>query len=53
MEVESMQRILAVTSLTSRFQATVPKEVRELLELTEKDKIVWVLEGNKIIIRKA
>jgi len=48
-----MPKILAVTSLTSRFQATVPKEVRKLLKLTDKDKIVWLLESDKIIIEKA
>ena len=48
-----MQKILAVTSLTSRFQATVPKEVRQILNLTEKDRIIWISEGNKIVIRKA
>ena len=48
-----MEKILAVTSLTSRFQATVPKEVRKILKLTEKDRIIWISEGNKIIVRKA
>ena len=48
-----MEKILAVTSITSRFQTTIPIDVRECLKLTEKDKILWVLESNKIIIRKA
>ena len=50
---EDMEKILAVTSLTSRSQSTVPKEVRQILGLTEKDKIIWISEGNKITLRKA
>jgi len=48
-----MTKILAVTNLTSRFQTTVPIEVRDLLKLTEKDKVVWVLEDSKIVLKKA
>jgi len=46
-------QILAVTNLTSRFQTTVPVEVRELLKLIESDKVVWVLEDGKIVLKKA
>jgi AbrB family looped-hinge helix DNA binding protein len=46
-------KILAVTNLTSRFQTTVPSEVRDKLQLTETDRVVWVLDGDKITLQKA
>jgi bifunctional DNA-binding transcriptional regulator/antitoxin component of YhaV-PrlF toxin-antitoxin module len=48
-----MSKILAVTNLTSRFQTTVPTEVREFLKLSKTDKVVWFIENNQIIVRKA
>ena len=48
-----MQKILAVTSITSRFQTTIPQDVREHLKITEKDKVLWILESDKIIVKKA
>jgi len=46
-------KILAVTNLTSRFQTTVPSEVRDKLQLTKTDRVVWVLDGDKITLQKA
>lgn len=46
-------KVLAVTEVSRRFQTTIPKEVRDKLELTEEDKILWAVEDNKIIVRKA
>jgi len=47
------ERILDVTGVTSRFQTTVPKTVREILGVTNEDRIVWVLENGEVKIRKA
>lgn len=45
---------LASSKLTSKFQATVPKMVRDTLHLTSKDQIVYeILEDNTVIVRKA
>jgi len=40
------ERILDVTALTARFQTTVPKTVREVLNITTEDRIIWVLDEN-------
>jgi len=48
-----MTKILAVTSITSRFQTTIPQDVRELLKITEKDKVLWIYENDKIVVKKA
>jgi len=48
------KRILDVTSVTRRFQTTVPKTVREILNVSnDNDRIVWVLDNGEIKIRKA
>ncbi len=44
--------VLAVTRLGRYYRTTVPREVRKILELKEDDVIEWVLENNKIVIRK-
>ncbi|MEM2189582.1 MAG: AbrB/MazE/SpoVT family DNA-binding domain-containing protein [Nitrososphaerota archaeon] len=47
------KKILAVTKLSPNLQTRVPKEVREKLGLIEGDKILWVLEEDKIYVAKA
>lgn len=44
--------ILATTRVGKYYRTTVPREVRKILELTENDEIEWILEENKIIIKK-
>lgn len=45
---------LASSKLTSKFQATVPKLVREALHLSTRDQIVYeILEDETVVIRKA
>jgi len=48
-----MNKILDVTSLTKRFQTTIPKLVREILKISDDDRIVWVLENGEIKVKKA
>ena len=46
--------ILDVTGVTKRFQTTVPKTVRKILNVTnDEDRIVWVLENGAIKVKKA
>jgi len=45
--------VLAITRIGKYFRTTVPREVRRILELKENDEIEWILEGGKIIVRKA
>ena len=44
--------ILARTKVGKYFRTTVPREVRKILEIKENDIVEWILEGNKIIIKK-
>lgn len=44
--------VLAVTRIGKYYRTTVPREVRKILELKENDKIEWILEDGKIIVRK-
>lgn len=45
---------LASSKLTSKFQATVPKLIRETLHLKSQDQIVYeILDDQTVIVRKA
>lgn len=45
---------LASSKLTSKFQATVPKLVRDTLHLKSKDQIIYeILDDSTVIVRKA
>jgi len=46
------ERILDVTGVTKRFQTTVPKTVREILNVSNEDRIVWIFENGEIKVRK-
>ena len=46
------ERILDVTGVTKRFQTTVPKTVREILDVSNEDRIVWILDNGEIKVRK-
>jgi AbrB family looped-hinge helix DNA binding protein len=48
-----MTKILGIAKLSSKAQITIPKEVREIMGLNAKDKILFIQEDEKIIIRKA
>ena len=44
--------ILAKTRVGKYFRTTVPREVRKILEIKENDVVEWVLERDRIIVRK-
>jgi len=44
--------VLAITRIGKYYRTTVPREVRKILELNENDEIEWVLENDKIVVRK-
>jgi len=47
-----MHRVRA--KLTSKFQATVPEEVRNVLHLKSRDHIIYeITDDNEVILRKA
>ena len=43
---------MKASKLTSKYQATVPKEIREFLHLKSGDGIVWEIENNSVVIKK-
>lgn len=43
---------MAVTRIGKYHRTTVPREVRKILELNENDEVEWVLESDKIVVRK-
>jgi AbrB family looped-hinge helix DNA binding protein len=43
----------ATSKLTTKYQATIPKEVRNVLHLTTGDAIAFDIDGDCIQIRKA
>jgi len=48
-----MAKILGIAKLSSKAQITIPKEVREVMGLNVKDKILFIQENEKIVIKKA
>jgi antitoxin PrlF len=50
-----MAKILqAASTLTDRYQTTIPQPVRELLHLNKRDKITYTIENNgKVLISRA
>jgi AbrB family looped-hinge helix DNA binding protein len=40
-------------SIITKGQITIPKEIREKLDLKEGDRVIFVIEGRQVTIRKA
>lgn len=45
--------ILGKTKIGAYFRTTIPEDARNLLEIRQGDEIVWIQEGELIIIDKA
>ena len=43
---------LSVSSVTSKGQVTIPKEIRDSLGITKGDRVLFLKEGDVVIIRK-
>ena len=53
MEIKKENLTLSVGQLTTKFQVTVPKTVREQLDIKDRDKIAFVLnDRGEIVIQK-
>ncbi len=43
---------VSVGTVTSKGQVTIPKEIRETLGVNEGDKLLFLVEGDKVVLRK-
>ena len=43
---------VSVSTVTSKGQVTIPKEIRETLGVIEGDKLVFLVEGDRVVMRK-
>jgi AbrB family looped-hinge helix DNA binding protein len=43
---------MKASKLTSKYQATVPKEVREFLGLASGDGLQWEIEDDHVVVKK-
>ena len=48
-----MEKILDVVTVTRKYQITLTKAVREVLNIKEGDRIVFIRKNDEIVIRKA
>ena len=48
-----MERIIGLSTTTSKFMVTLTKDVREKLGLKPGDKVIFVEKDGEIVIRKA
>lgn len=44
---------ISAGSVITKGQITIPKEIRERLDLKESDRVIFVIEGKQATIRKA
>lgn len=42
---------MSISSLTAKWQTTIPKDIRTLLGLRPNDKILYLIEGEKVILK--
>ena len=40
-------------SITSKYQVTIPKQIRDQLKLTDKDKVYFSRRGKEVVLKKA
>ncbi|MBM3790425.1 MAG: AbrB/MazE/SpoVT family DNA-binding domain-containing protein [Acidobacteria bacterium] len=44
---------MIVTKLTEKYQTTIPAEVRQVLELSKGDSVVFEIDNGRVTVRKA
>lgn len=47
------QEKVSVSRLTSKYQATIPRQVRESLGLGAGDSVAFVIDGDRVWVRRA
>lgn len=48
-----MNTIIGVSKLSSKYQVTIPKDIREIMKVDAGDRIVFKHENGTILIEKA
>jgi AbrB family looped-hinge helix DNA binding protein len=43
---------VSVGTVTSKGQVTIPKKIREMLGVVEGDKLIFLVEGDRVLMRK-
>lgn len=43
---------VSIGSVTTKGQITIPKEIREALGIREGDRLIFLIEGERVVIRK-
>jgi len=51
--IRDIHRVIAISTIFQRGKTQVPAEVRELLNIGDGDKILWVQEGGRIYVEPA
>ena len=44
---------IVVSRLTKKYQATIPAPVRDVLRLAQGDSVAFVIEGDRVVVRRA
>jgi len=47
------EKILGLTKISAHMQTRIPKEAAERLGVKEGDRVLWILEGDKVCVKKA
>ena len=45
--------IIGMAKVTAKMQITVPKKVREVLKVKPGDRVLFIMDGDKIVLKKA
>jgi AbrB family looped-hinge helix DNA binding protein len=53
LNIKSKKEILGMSTMSHKFQITIPKEVREEKNLEAGDKVLFVKDGDDIYIKKS
>jgi len=49
-----VEKVRTLTTVTSKFQVTIPKKIREVLDVKEGDKLIFTINDNgDVVIKKA
>ena len=48
-----MQEEVGISSISEKGQVTIPKEIRDILQLKSGDKVIFLERDNEIIVHKA